>query len=107
MFVLNRSGDAILQMPLYEGNVIVVPDGVKSLKRDFFFNMHADTHYYLPESLYRLPVNEFRYADLINEKPVYECTIHCPPGSAAEEYARMFDIPYDNDMEVKEQEEEQ
>ena len=103
-FLTNKAKDTILFVPTEPGQLVIVPDGITTIPRYLFDNLPEDTEFLFPDSAYRFSREVFPYTyesdpatgDYV---PVYKVKIHCSEGSAAEAYAQLMDLEYDNETD--------
>lgn len=104
-YLANKAGDALLMAPLAIRDEAKVPDGVVSLADGLLADFDDTADITLPASLQNIPDDALPhgYSDARDANGkyayTYAITIHCPKGSYAEQYAKQYDIAYDNDTE--------
>lgn len=101
-FLCNKVGDGIVAIPEGQRDVVVVPDGVTTLDYGAFTYLYDadyygdDTDIVLPDSLYRISSSAFASGAGYGDDKTYDYCLHASEGSAAEEYAKRYELPYDN-----------
>ena len=76
-------------------------EGGVSIKANMLTNLDKETEFVIPDSVFRMGENVFpaAYGDKDDEgkyTKIYSTRLHCSEGSAAEKYARMYDISWDD-----------
>lgn len=98
-FITSKAGDMIIAVPRELGKVVRIPDGVTTLPDfQFAFYWNYVTDFVIPDSTFRFGDYVFPFRRVVRNDEsvvVYQPTIHCSEGSAAEKYARLYDISYD------------
>ena len=95
-FITNKSVDTILAVPLGMGKQFIIPEGITTLSSGTFDDVGEGAQYYIPDSVHRYEEDAFGvYTNLAN------IMIHCSEGSAAESFAKKYNVPYDTYMNVK------
>ena len=95
VFVTTKAKDTVLFVPLADRQFYEIPDGITTLSEHCFEKCEDETEFILPDSLFRIPVKVFPYGFDNDSNRVYKTVFHCSEGSAAEAYARTYEIPYD------------
>ena len=106
-FITNSAGDMINTVPTGTGQNIVVPDGITTFQNGLFATLGEDTHFYIPDSVFRFSESVFPQGTATSSstgqrEKAYFCTLHCSKGSAAEQYAIRYGIAYDNETDPEE-----
>ena len=97
-FITNKHKDTLLYTPSGIGSVIRIPEGITTLTDYVFWDTEREADFIIPDSVFRFPQKVFHYSiDRETNETIYNVKIHCSEGSAAEEYAERYSIPYDND----------
>ena len=107
-FITNKAGDTIRTVPGGSGEGVVVPEGITTLQSGVFAMMEEDADFFIPGSVFRFSENVFPYGRETSKETgkienIYRCTIHCPEGSAAEQYASKYSIAWDNNTDTESQ----
>ena len=102
-FLTNKAKDTILEAPRGIGKVIIVPEGITTLPDQIFMIYEQEGDFYIPDSVFRFGKDTFEYANS-TYKDFSNMTIHCSEGSAAEAYAKKYDIPHDANMNPEDKE---
>ena len=100
-FVTSKAGDMIMVIPAGMKSPLVIPDGITTLQDTLFTDLDKETEFVIPDSVFRMGENVFpaAYGDKDDEgkyTKIYSTRLHCSEGSAAEKYARMYDISWDD-----------
>ena len=98
-FITNKAKDMIQEVPRGMKPVLVIPDGITTLEEHQLENCDV-TDFVIPDSVFRFGTEVFPYtlgeADEDGSHPhLYNVTLHCSEGSAAEKYAGQFEIVHD------------
>ncbi len=100
-FLTNKEKETILEAPLgiYKNTngLITIPDGIIGFEKDLFEEFPEKAGFILPDSLFRIPPEVFpcTYGERQENglaETIYEITIYCSEGSAAETYAKKYNI---------------
>ena len=103
-FITGKSKDMILEVPRGMKPVMVIPDGISTLQDYLLEECNDVKDIVIPDSVFRFGTRVFPY-DLGEEDEtgkaahVISCRFHCTEGSAAESYAKQYEIAYDDIME--------
>ncbi|GEM_PF-2545739 len=95
-YLTDKAGNTILAVPNalnVSGDPVKIPEGITTIPEDLFDNFYPDQEYIIPSSVYRFGANTFSYW---NSFP-YIGSLFTKEGSAAEQYAKMNKISYQND----------
>jgi len=94
----NSVGDTILEVPRGIEGPVVVPEGVTTLGDDVFSQYPAGTDFVLPGTVSRISVTAFPYHFEGDDERVrvFDIALHGQPGSAAEQFAERYGIPFDD-----------
>ena len=103
-FITSKAKDMILEVPSGIGHIIQIPDGITTLQ-DYLLSACDDgADFLIPDSVFRFGTTVFPYEmgdrdESGRYKYIFNAKIHCSEGSAAESYARQYEIAYDNMMD--------
>ena len=110
-FITNKAKDTILQCPRSMGELIVIPESITTLSYSVFEDMEGAREFFIPDETFRFAsrifkVDSYDYDEDGRSIPIYNVIIHCSEGSAAEEYAEMFEYEHDEitDPELRKKE---
>ncbi len=92
--ITSKAGDVLVVCPQEIGGSVILPEGVVGLTPGVFSELPPETAFYFPDSLTRMDIDDFPYRDGDNYEPVYDLTIYCSEGSAAETFAVKNDLNY-------------
>lgn len=100
-FVTSKAGDMIMVIPAGMKSPLVIPDGITTLQDTLFTDLDEETEFVIPDSVFRMGENVFpaAYGDADEEgRPtkIYSTRLHSSEGSAAEKYAHMYEIDWDD-----------
>ena len=99
-FITNKHKDTILMRPPEIGKVIRIPEGITTLTEYVFWDADREADFIIPDSVFRFSEEAFPSSvDTETNEKIYKITIHCSEGSAAEEYAERYNIPYETDYD--------
>ena len=103
-FITSKAKDMILEVPGGLGKIVVIPDGITTLQDYLLKNCDKAEDFVIPDSVFRFGNYVFPYT--LGEKDesgryqyIYKAKLHCSKGSAAESYAKQFEIAYDDVVE--------
>lgn len=85
--ITSKAGDVLNLCPAEIGGTVVVPDGVAGLTPGVFAQLPPNTAFYFPDSLVRMALDDFPCRRGDDYTSIYDLTIHCSEGSAAETFA--------------------
>ena len=85
--------------PLGMDDAVIIPEGITTLPSKVFAQMGEGREYYIPDSVFRFAKDVFGDPEM-EYSGLSEIKIHCTEGSAAEAYAKKYNIPYDTNIEV-------
>ena len=85
--ITSKAGDVLNLCPAEIGGSVIVPDGVVGLTPGVFAQLPPNTSFYFPDSLVRMELNDFPCGRDDAYSAVYDLTIYCSEGSAAETFA--------------------
>lgn len=100
-FITSKAKDMILEVPRGLGRIVVIPEGITTLQDYLLKYCDKAEDIVIPDSVFRFGKNVFPY-DLGekdedgNYQYIYNVKLHCSEGSAAESYAKQFEIAYDD-----------
>ena len=105
-FITNKAKDTIKEAPRAMKELVEIPQSVTTLNPGIFADCEYVEEFFIPDSTFRFakdvfPIAGYEYDEEGNSIEVYDVIIHCSEGSAAEEYAMMFNIPYDHIEDVE------
>ena len=105
-FITNKAGDMIQTVPTGAEAGVVVPEGISTLQNGVFTMLDEDTDFFIPGSVFRFSENVFPYGRETSKETgkienIYRCAIHCPEGSAAQQYASKYGITWDNNTDTE------
>ena len=111
-FITNKAGEMIQTVPAGTDAGVVVPEGITTLQNGVFTTLDENTDFFIPASVFRFSESVFPYGRETSKETgkmenVYRCTIHCPEGSAAQQYASKYGIPWDNNTDTESQQYEE
>ena len=100
-FITSKAKDMIIEVPQGLGKIVMIPDGITTLQ-DYLLKYCEDAaDIVIPDSVFRFGKYVFPYE--LGEKDengqyqyIYDVKLHCSEGSAAESYAKQFEIAYDD-----------
>ena len=92
--ITSKAGDVLNLCPAEIGGSVIVPDGVVGLTPGVFAQLPPNTAFYFPDSLVRMDLDDFPYRQGDDYKPVYDLTVYCSEGSAAETFAVKNGLNY-------------
>ena len=92
--ITSKAGDVLNQCPAEIGGSVIVPDGVVGLTPGVFAQLPPDTAFYFPDSLVCMELDDFPYTRDDTGAQVYDLTIYCSKGSAAETFAVINGLNY-------------
>lgn len=92
--ITSKAGDVLSLCPAEIGGSVIVPDGVVGLTPGVFAQLPPDTAFYFPDSLVRMDLDDFPYRRGDDYSAVYDLTIYCSEGSAAETFAVKNGLNY-------------
>ena len=92
--ITSKAGDVLNQCPAEIGGSVIVPDGVVGLTPGVFAQLPPDTAFYFPDSLVCMELDDFPYTRDDIGAQVYDLTIYCSKGSAAETFAVINGLNY-------------
>lgn len=100
-FITGKAKDMIISEPRGTGSVVVIPDGITTLQDYVLSDLKYGTEFVIPDSVFRIGELAFPYSyGELNEEGRYDVLymtkFHCSEGSAAEKFAKIYEIPYDN-----------
>lgn len=103
-FITSKAKDMILEVPGGMGRIVVIPEGITMLQDYLFEGFEDGTEFVIPDSVFRFGTKTFPYHigdedEEGNYKYIFDVRLHCSEGSAAESYAKQYEIPYDDVME--------
>ncbi|MBQ8053119.1 MAG: leucine-rich repeat protein [Lachnospiraceae bacterium] len=85
--ITSKAGDVLTLCPAEIGGSIIVPDGVVGLTPGVFAQLPSNTAFYFPDSLVRMNLDDFPSRRGDGPESIYDLTIYCSKGSAAETFA--------------------
>ena len=103
-FITSKAKDMILEVPEGMGKIVVIPEGVTMLQDHLLEDFDDGTDFVIPDSVFRFGTQVFPY-DLGeedengNSRYIFNANLHCSEGSAAESYAKKYEISYDYEMD--------
>ena len=92
--ITSKAGDVLNLCPAEIGGSVIVPDGVVGLTPGVFAQLPPNTAFYFPDSLVRMDLDDFPYTRDDTGAQVYDLTIYCNKGSAAETFAVINGLNY-------------
>ena len=100
-FITSKAKDMILEVPGGLGKIVVIPDGITTLQDNLLVNCEDGADFIIPDSVFRFGTSVFPYKlgdqdESGKYKYIFEAKLHCTKGSAAEAYARQYEIEYDD-----------
>lgn len=100
-FITGKAKDMIISTPRGLGSLVAIPDGITTLQDYVLSDLADGTEFVIPDSVFRIGELAFpyKYGEMNEEgryEILYETKFHCSEGSAAEKFAKIFEIPYDN-----------
>ena len=103
-FITSKAKDMILEVPQGMGKIVVIPEGITTLQDHLLEGFEDGTEFVIPDSVFRFGTKVFPY-DLGDQDEkgdyqyIFHVRMHCSEGSAAESYAKQYEIPHDDVME--------
>ena len=100
-FITSKAKDMILEVPGGLGKIVTIPDGITTLQDNLLVNCEDGADFIIPDSVFRFGTSVFPYTlgdkdESGRYKYIFEAKLHCSEGSAAEAYAKQFEIEYDD-----------
>lgn len=92
--ITSKAGDVLNLCPAEIGGSVIVPDGVVGLTPGVFAQLPSNTSFYFPDSLVRMSLDDFPSRRGDDYGAVYDLTIYCSEGSAAETFAVKNGLNY-------------
>ena len=92
--ITSKAGDVLSLCPAEIGGSVIVPDGVAGLTPGVFAQLPPNTAFYFPDSLVRMELDDFPCRRGDDYAAVYDLTIYCSEGSAAETFAVKNGLNY-------------
>ena len=105
-FLTNKAKDSIKEVPRAMDELVEIPESITTLNSGIFADAEYVSEFFIKDSTFRygkdvFPIATYEYDEQGNSIPVYDILIHCSPGSATEEYAMMFELPFDHIEDVE------
>lgn len=85
--ITSKAGDVLTLCPAEIGGSVIVPDGVVGLTPGVFAQLPPNTAFCFPDSLVRMDLDDFPCRRDDDYTAIYDLTIYCSEGSAAETFA--------------------
>ena len=92
--ITSKAGDVLNLCPAEIGGSVIVPDGVVGLTPGVFAQLPPNTNFYFPDSLVRMDIDDFPCRRGDDYAAIYDLTIYCSEGSAAETFAVKNGLNY-------------
>ena len=100
-FITSKAKDMIIEVPQGMGKIVMIPDGITTLQDNLLKYCDEAEDVVIPDSVFRFGRSVFPYDlgeqdETGNYQYIYKVKLHCSKGSAAESYAKQFEIAYDD-----------